>query len=318
MKKYRNISIAIAVMIGFSISTLAQGKDDNSKISLTTYISPQTEEITNASTTILINKLNQVADANGLGGGQNSRFIITANVSVLSKDVVPTAPPSIAYTFDVTLYIGDGIEGNKFASHTMTLKGVGQNENKSMIEAFKSIKSNDPALQKFVTTGKNKIVDYYNSKCGQIMKEVKLLEAQNRFEEAIYKLTAIPDASPECYNKALAAIGPIYKKYVDRDCKIKLQSANAIWNANQSIEAANEVGQIITQIDPQSACYSEVKVFSNKVAKRVLELDKREWNYKVDSEIGLQRDAIKAYRDVGVAYGKGQPNSVVYNVNGWW
>lgn len=318
MKKFINKIMAAAVILGFTLTASAQGKSDIGRISLTSYIAPQVEQLTAGATSILTNKLNQVVNANGLGGNGFSRFIITANVNVLSKDVVATAPPSIAYTLDVTLYIGDGLDGNKFASHTLTLKGVGQNENKAMIEAFKGIRPNDPGLQSFVTTGKNKIVEFYNTRCEQIMKEAKLLEAQNRFEEAIFKLTSVPDASLDCYNKAIEAVVPIYRKYIDRDCKIKLQEATAIWNANQTVDAANQVGAIITEIDPQAACYSEVKAFSDRVAKRVLELDNREWKFKVDSEIGLKRDLIQAYRDVGVAYGNGQPKTVVYNTRGWW
>ena len=293
-------------------------KGDTGRISLTAYIDPQVEKITQGSSSILSNKLNQVINANGLGTAGMSRFIITANVNVISKDILATAPPGIVYTLDVTLYIGDGVEGNKFSSHNMTLKGVGINENKAMIEAFKSIRANDAALQSFVTNGKNQIIAFYNSRCEQIMKEARLLEAQNRFEEAIWKLTAVPDASTDCYNKAIDAIVPIYRKYIDRDCKIKLQEATAIWNANQNVDAANTVGEILIGIDPMAACYNEVRAFSNRVAKRVLELDNREWKYKVDATLGLKQDMIKAYRDVGVAYGNGQPQTMTYNVFGWW
>ena len=56
---------------------------------------------------------------------------------------------------------------------------------------------------------------------------------------------------------------------------------------------------------------------SAKIQKRVIEIDKREWNY-VMKEQQQTSEMIKAYRDVGVAYGNGQPKSVTYNVNGWW
>lgn len=307
------------LMLGALLTgSLVNAQGDASRITLTPYIAPEVEEVTQASTSLLTNKLNQVLNENGLAGNGMSRFIITANVTVLSKDVLPTAPPSIAYTFDVTLYIGDGIDGNKFTSHNMTLKGVGMNETKAMMEAIKQIRPKDEGLQSFVTQGKSKIVQFYNQRCDLIIKEAKLLESQNRFEEAIFKLTSIPEASLDCYNKALDLLGPLYAKYIDRDCKQKLQDATVIWNANQTVEAANEIAGILSSIDPQASCQKEVKAFSDKVAKRVLQLTDREWNFKVDSEIGLKRDLIKAYRDVGVAYGKGQPNSVVYNVRGWW
>lgn len=291
---------------------------NNERVTLTPYIDSSVAEITTGASSILKNKLNQIVNQNGVDGNGDPRFIITANVVVLSKDIIASAPPSIVYTLDVNLYIGDGFDGNKFSTYSTTVKGVGQNENKAMMDALKSIAPNNPELQNFVTAGKKKVVAYYTERCDLILKQAKTLEAQNRFEEAIYKLSSIPESSSTCYDKALDAIVPIYRKYVDRDCKIKLQNAMAIWNAKQDLDAADEVGMIISEIDPQSTCFSEVKAFSNKVAKRVLELDNREWKYKVDSEIGLKRDLIKAYRDVGVAYGNGQPNSIVYNVRGWF
>ena len=319
-KSINKITFSILALFGIftSYAQVSSVKNDTGRVGITAYIDSELENMTPGSSSILSNKLNQIVNANGLGASSMSRFIITANVNILSKDIVATAPPSIAYTLDVTLYIGDGFDGNKFTSHILTLKGVGINENKALIEAFKSIKPNDVAVQTFVTTGKKQIIEYYNTRCEQILKEAKLLEAQNKFEEAIWKLTAVPDSSPECYNKAIDAIAPIYRKYIDRDCKLKLQEATAIWNASQNTDAANSVGEILTSIDPAAPCYKDAKTLSDKVAKRVLELDNREWKYKVDSEIGIKRDLIKAYRDVGVAYGNGQPKSVVYNVRGWW
>ena len=65
------------------------------------------------------------------------------------------------------------------------------------------------------------------------------------------------------------------------------------------------------------ATSAAAKALSDKMGKRVLEIDKREWNYKMETEVNLKRDAIKAWRDVGVAYGNGQPKSVAYNIIGW-
>ena len=318
MKKLIPIFI-VSFFISTSFTTVAQEtKNDLAKVTLTPYIDASVSEITSGASSILTNKLNQIVNQNGLEGNGDPRFIITANVVIVSKDVIASAPPSIVYTLDVNLYIGDGLDGNKFASYSTSCKGVGINENKAMIEALKNIKPNNTEIQNFVTLGKKKVISFYNDRCDLILKQAKLLEAQNRYEEAIYKLTSIPESSLTCFNKAIEAIVPIYAKFINRDCQIKLQEATNIWNANQTMEAANQVGEILSTIDPQSTCYKEVRVFSNKVAKRVLELNDREWKFKVDSEIGLTRDLIKAYRDVGVAYGNGQPKSVVYNIRGWF
>jgi len=65
-------------------------------------------------------------------------------------------------------------------------------------------------------------------------------------------------------------------------------------------------------IDPGSSCYNETKVLAARIAKRILEVDKREWNFIWAKEITLQSEWIKAYRDIGVAWGNGQPKYIIY------
>jgi hypothetical protein len=266
----------------------------------------------------LANKLSQIVTQSGMGGNVlNQRFILTANINVMSKDITPTAPPMQAFTLDLTLYIGDGIDGTKFASISTTLKGVGENETKAYISALKNLKTNDPNYQSFIETGKTKIVEYYNSKCDFIIKEAQTLVSQNKFEEAIFILTGVPEVCKGCYDKCMDAIAPIYKQQIDRDCKLKLAEATNLWSANQTVEAGNQAGEILSTIEPSAACFGEVKTLSNKIATKVKELDTREWNYKLKEQAQVS-ERIKAYRDIGVAYGNGQPKTVTYNVRGWW
>ena len=53
----------------------------------------------------------------------------------------------------------------------------------------------------------------------------------------------------------------------------------------------------------------------SKVAARVKEIDSREWKY-ILKEQAQESERIQAIRDIGVAYGKGQPKSVTYNLSG--
>jgi len=112
--------LILFLFLSLSLSALSQnnlGKsDDGARIVLSTYIPDQIEGLTPIIQSNLANKLSQIASANGMGGASNSRFIITPNVSVLTKDITPTAPPMHAYTIEVTLYIGDGIDGTLFSS----------------------------------------------------------------------------------------------------------------------------------------------------------------------------------------------------------
>ena len=321
-KTFLLLLIAISIAFNcYSQNTLGK-TEDLGRIALAAFVPQQIEKMPEGARTMLTNKLNQIVTQNGLGAGSfNSRFIITANIVVLTKDLLETAPPMTALTLEVTLYIGDGISGTKFASNAISVKGVGTNENKAYIEALKGIKPNEASIQAFVNSGKSKIIEYYNYRCDVIIKEAQTLESQNKYEEAISTLTAVPEICKDCFDKCMSAVGPIYKKYMDRQCRIKLSEARNAWAASQNSAGANEVAAVLSTIDPDAACYKDATGLSKEVAKKILELEKRDWNFKMkvnDQNVSLEKQRIGAYRDVGVAYGNGQPKSITYNVHGWW
>lgn len=322
MKKIVFAICILSLFLKVSAQNTLGKSDDGARIALSVYMPDQVENLTPAIKSNLINKLNQITTQNGLGSASNSQFIITSNVTVVSKDITPTAPVMHAYTIEVTLYIGDGVDGTLFSSHSITLKGVGTNETKAYIAALNGLKTKDPAYQAFIEKAKNKIMEYYNSKCDFILKDAQGLSSQNKFEEAIMKLTAVPEVCKGCYDKAIDAVGPIYKKQIDRECKQRLMEATTIWNAAQDLSSAENAGSILAQIEPGANCYNEAILLSSKIAKRVKELDQREWKFKMKEQqdnVDIRKATIKAARDIGVAYGKGPKATIVrYNIRGWW
>jgi len=321
MKKVFLLSFAVV----FNLSLFAQSKSsDAGRIILNTVVPQQIEGLTGTAKANLENKLSQIATKNGMGGSAlNPRFVLAANVIVQTKDITPTAPPMHAYTIEVTLFIGDGIEGTKFASTSVTLKGVGETETKAYMMALKNLKVEDPRYQAFIESGKKKIVDYYISKCDFIIKEAQQLASRAEYGGAIAKLVAVPEVCKECYDKAMDAVAPIYKQQIEQICKMNIASATSVWNAGQNQDAASEAGKLLSGIDPNSSCYAEGKALSDKIAKRVMELDNREWNFQMkqyDNEVSLEKATIQAARDIGVAYGENQPQTITYDYDvwGWW
>jgi len=315
MKKFNLIIwLIFAISISLAQAQTSDGKmSDKGRLVLAAWVPEQIENMPVASRNNLENKLNQIITANGMSGSTwDSRFILSANVTVQTKDITASAPPMQAYTLDVTFYIGDGFEGKAFSSYSTTVKGVGDNETKAYNAALKNIKTTDPNYQAFIEKGKTKIIEYYNAQCDFIIKDAKSKAGMNNFNEAIWKLTSVPDACSDCWNKCMLAVAPIFQQKIDFECKTKLTEATNIWNAGQSWDAAQAAGAILSGIDPKSSCFNESKALSDKIAKRIKEVDKREWDFKYDQEIGLERDMIKAYRDVGVAWGNGQPQNVTY------
>ncbi len=311
----KNIKIFIQIFFLFLIGTITAQEGNN--IALGTYIPNEVEALPAAAKQILETKLGQMVTKNGISDiSYNSRFIITPNVEVLTKDVLGTAPPKIAINLDVTIYIGDGLNGTLYASKSFNVKGVGTNETKAYINAINNINANSEQVQQFVYEGKEKIIAFFNNNCDMIRKEAKSLDNQNRQEEALNLLVNVP-VNSTCFDKVAPELKGMYKKLIDRDCKTQLAEASAIWAANQDIDAANTAGAILASIEPTSSCYGEVKSLFSKIEKRVKELSDRPWEYKLkvlDANIA----AAKGARDILMVYAKNQPKNVTYNIRGWY
>jgi len=265
-----------------------------------------------AAKNVLTNKLTQVAAANGVSAFEGfGRFFITAIPSVMTKDIVPGPPQQIAQNLDVTFYIADYFDQKIFASTTISCKGVGTNENKAYIDAIKNISANSPKLKDFLEKGKQKIIDYYVAQCDNIINKAKSIAGQKNYEEAIYMLTSIPEAVPDCYAKSLKETQIIYQQYVDYLCDVNLAHAKNAWAAEQNSTGAQKAGEYLNYIYPDARCYGEAQKLHKEIKGKVLD----DWKFVMkiyQDGVDLEKQRIKAWRDVGVAYGRNQQPT--YNV----
>jgi hypothetical protein len=297
--------------------------DDLGRISIVPYVSDQVENLPLVARNNLQSKLAQVVTANGLGDSQNynTRFIITPNISVLDKYVVPGAPAKVALTLEVAVYVGDGITGKKFGSTAINVKGVGRNETKAYVAAVRQISSGDNKLQNLLRTAKQRILEYYNNECDFILKDAESLVNQNQFENAIFILTSVPTISKDCYNQAIDMAKPLFQKKIDRDCTLLLNKARNAWNAGLDFNAANDAASYLNQIDPNAKCYPDVERLSRDINTRIKKVDDREWQFifkQQDDRTEVAVNQLQSMKEIALTYGRNQAQNPVYNIRGWW
>ena len=178
--------LILLILIAFQFNGTAQVKlDDFGRIVLNTYL-PDNSSIPAEAKKALETKLSQITTNNGMGGSTaNPRFIITAVLNVTTKDIVPGPPQMIAQNIEVTLFVGDAITNTSFSNTILSIKGVGTNENKALIDAIKNINPKNKEITDFLEEGKNKIITYYVTQCDFIIKDAETLAKQEKFDEAI-------------------------------------------------------------------------------------------------------------------------------------
>jgi hypothetical protein len=254
------------------------------------------------------------------GSNANPRFIITAVLNVTSKDIVPGPPQMIAQNIDVTFFVGDAITNTAFSNTILSIKGVGTNENKALIDAIKNINPKNKEITDFLEEGKNKIITYYATQCDFIIKDAETLAKQENFDEAIYKLALVPEICKECYFKTSELIGNLFQQKIDTDCKAKLSKAKMLWSGQQNIRQAEEVIAVLSDINPNAACYAATTNFTKEINAKIkadektrLDLALKKYNDKMEQE----KQQINAYKEIAVEYAKNQPKTISYN-NIYW
>ena len=310
-------------MANFGLAQNTQGKaDDASRISLSAVVSSDIDGTVPAVQDFLKNKLNSITTINGTGASAiNERFIITANIQIVSKDITPTAPPIHTYGLEVTFYVGDGITGTLFSSTSISLKGAGTTPTKACMMALKNIRDTDPRFKSLISQGKIKIIEYYNTQCDLLLKNAEMLASKDEYIGAIKKLIEVPEVCKDCYFKAMDAIGPIYQKMIDRDCNLLLTKAKNAWGEGQDGNAANKAGLFLIEINPNAGCFNDAINLTNTMSKKIKDLEQRDWNFKLKQQqdnVDLQKDRIYAAKQIGVAYANNQPEIMVYNYRSWW
>jgi hypothetical protein len=226
---------------------------------------------------------------------------------MLEKHIIAGSPAKHLYKLDVTFYIGDGYEGMAFSNYNTTVTGIGESPTQAFNNALRGINTGSREYQSFIAQGKARIIDYFNRQCEFIIKGAMTKANIQDFDGALEDLFSIPDVSAACWNKAMDEAAPIFQRKIDLDCKSLLMEATTVWNARQNYRSAEDAGTILSMINPHAACFGEAISLADRISKRVLEVDKREWQYIYDRDITLQQSMIRAYRDVGVAYGTNQP-----------
>ena len=291
---------------------------------------------------ILIQKLNNIISQNGIQSqmGQ-SRFVLTCSVTEESKNVLSTSPTQIAYVLDIHLYLGDGETGTKFISQSFRTKGVGNTEEKAYRNAIKNMQAKSLQMTEFVGKGSARILDYYEKNREQILSSIRSCINGKNLEQAAYELCLIPQ---ECtyYNDVQMLLGKVNGRIVDNKSSDLFLQAKSVWASEQNESTANQVADLINQIDANANCYSEAHKFMQSVTARMEQLNNREWaarqrqlaheremeraredNRSTEKQMRIkaQRDTnlatIKAVRDVAVEYAKHRPH-VIYHVHGWY
>lgn len=310
--------------------------DDTERICIHAVI-PAREALPHESAKLLESKLSQMVTHNGIADNEYGvRFVLTAKVNVLSKDIVAGPPTRISQKLDIILMLGDIIEDKVYSQHTITTIGIGQTEEKAFIAAFKNINPKSESISVFLKEGKAQILDYYQTHCENIIADAREQASLQHYEDALLLLSSIPDVCTDCLNESSQLAQKIYVQMINARGEELLNEARNIWANSLDKQGATEATSLLAQINFAASCQPNVDVLLKQITAKMNEIDRREWQHQMelyqddierekrqweqqvreyDDKVNTQRMYLKACRDVAIENARHQPKVVTRVVN---
>ncbi len=303
------LSIRILMLVmAFSLNSVI-GNAQDCDIPIRVMLTPQVENIPEATLDLLNSRLTTAISTNGiLASVPYGQFFLTAKFNHVIEDVVPGPPKQFAVHTLLTLFIGD-IEGQQiFSSTTFDLKGVGTSNQRALNNCLQTVNANSTKLEQFINAGRDKIISYYNANYRAILAKANKAASLKKYDEALYFACSIPECCTG-YVEVSNDITRIFQSYIENDSQMLYKKANAAWSSSPNSEGAQIAALYISLIDSSSSVYSKSQQLADEIKRTVrgdFVFDKQT---KYKDSVALKNAYIEAARQIGVAYGNGQKDT---------
>lgn len=302
------------IVLGLVFTSFAQSTNEIGKIALSVIMPENVDGLDVSQLSKLETKISQIVTVSGLAAsGYNNNFVIYPKFAIYESNIVEGGMQNITVvTAELSLFIKQVDNNIVFSTISKPLKGSGSNKELAITNAISKIPTNDPEFKTFIETGKSKIVQYYETKCVDIIKKSDSYVKMQQYEQALGLLMTVPEEVSSCYYQIQDKAIEAYKAYQTQKCAELIQKAKTSLAANDYVGALN----ILSEIDPSATCFNEAQTLAKTAETKVDAEEKKQWDLQMkqyNDAVSLEKQRIEAIKEIAVSYYKSQPTSVNYN-----
>ncbi len=310
MRKIYFVIIALCL----TFTSFAQSTNDVGKIALSVVIPENVDGLDVSQLSKLETKISQIVTVSGLAAsGYNNNFVIYPKFAIYESTIVEGGMQNITVvTTELSLYIKQVDNNILFSTISKPLKGSGSNKELAITNAISKIPTSDPEFTYFIETGKSKIIQYYETKCADIIKKSDSYVKMQQFDQAFGLLMTVPEEVLSCYNQIQDKTIEVYKAYQTQKCAELIQKAKGLLAANDYAGALN----ILSDIDPSASCFNEAQLLAKTAETKVDTEEKKQWDFQMkqyNDAVSLKKQRVEAIKEIAVSFYKSQPTTVNYN-----
>ncbi|MBQ0047922.1 MAG: hypothetical protein KBT33_10560 [Prevotellaceae bacterium] len=238
-------------------------------------------------------KMIQIASQNGIGGlCKNPVLAMVSRVDCVQRELTGTAPQKAIVKYEVTMYCGNFITNDIYASSAQTITGVGSTFDEASSKAMNELK-NTADMQKMLQTASERAIKWYSA-TANVQKLVDEEVGNRNYALAMALLSSVPEQASATY-----AYAEKKNKEVS-DMFFEEKAAELLGELEGAIAAAGEdynpgLGAYLKVIPVRSSSYARAKQIYDNYLSHVADVkkDEREKSHQLAME-ELQVEKIKA------------------------
>ncbi|MDE6513592.1 MAG: hypothetical protein K2L05_05345 [Muribaculaceae bacterium] len=239
----------------------------------------------------------------------DARFFIAGRFDDAFNDISGGTSQKVFVKTNLTLYIGDAEEQKIFATESFELSGVGSSDQQAYTRALGKLSATNQQLLKFITEGRQKIIDYYDANYQTYIDKARQAMSARKFDEALYYLAPIPDCC-KGYAEARDLSMQVWNDRMNLEAQQLLSQAKGEWAADPTATGAAKAYAHLSKIDPAADCYAEATALGESMSKTT----QKQWEFenvtKYKDAQAMEKRRIDAVKEIAVTYAKNQPKVI--------
>jgi len=298
----------------FSVLSNAQSNNEIGKISLAVVMPESINNLNESQLSKLETKISQIVTSAGVSdSGYNNNFVIYPKFAINETSIVEGGMQNIIIVnVDLSLFVKQVDNNILFSTVSKTIKGSGGSKESAITNAISKIITNDVVYTVFIEKSKTKIINYYETKCSEIINKSDAFVKTQQFEQALGLLMSVPDGV-SCHNQIQAKAIEAYKSFQKTNCIKQVQLAkNALATKDYS-----ETLNLLSEVDPASPCFKESQSIAKSVESKINAEEKKQWDFQMkqyNDSVGLEKQRINAIKDIAVSYYKSLTTDINYTL----
>ena len=216
----------------------------------------------------------QIATQNGIGGlCKNPVLAMVSRVDCVQRELTGSAPQKAIVKYEVTMYCGNFITNDIYASSSQTITGVGSTFEDAASKAMNELK-NTADMQKMLSTASERAIKWYSS-TANVKKIVDEAVGNRNYALAMALLSSVPSQASATY-----AYAEKRNKEVS-DMFFEEKAAELLGELEGAISEAGEeyvpgLGAYLKVIPVRSSSYARAKKVYDEYLKHVADVKKEE------------------------------------------